>query len=100
VDTWLIGGRSGRGHGVRILERGSPGAGDGSFVNAGTTPTQFGYSVAIGHVSTVVDESWLSAGSHSFDISRAASGLAPGVYFYRLVTAGGGASGRLHVVER
>jgi hypothetical protein len=151
------------------------GAGDGSFVNAGTTPTQFGYSVAIGdfngdglgdvatdncvqlqvaplapgaltpatdaprparfavtfapnplrdrgrvelvlpqagraflglydlrgrHVSTVVDESWLSAGPHSFDISRAASGLAPGVYFYRLVTAGGGASGRLHVVER
>ncbi len=51
-------------------------------------------------VSTVVEETWLAAGTHSFAIARSTAGLSPGVYFYRVLTPGAAVSGRLLVTER
>lgn len=51
-------------------------------------------------VRTLVESEQLEAGIHSFALSRANTPLAPGVYFYRLLTPSGATSGRLVVTDR
>jgi hypothetical protein len=51
-------------------------------------------------VRPLIERTSLSAGAHSLALARGGEPLAPGVYFYRLLTAGGAASGRVVVVER
>ena len=51
-------------------------------------------------VRTWLDSAHLEPGFHSFALARAGTPLSPGVYFYRLLTPAGAASGRLVVTER